>query len=64
MRTSNNTAIRRPRGSITKEGSVLLTVWVPEPIAARLAEAVKTQDTDRSKLLRRAIRRELENATV
>jgi predicted transcriptional regulator len=64
MSTHAKTKHRSPRGSLTKAGSVLTTVWIPSDLHARLAAAVSSQDTDRSKFMRRAIRAELERGTA
>jgi len=44
------------RGAVTKEGSQLVAVWLPNELCKRLDELVRSQDTDRSKLIRKAIR--------
>lgn len=40
----------------TQKPSTLVAVWVPDEIVASLDQAVKVQDTDRSKLIRKALR--------
>lgn len=46
----------KKRGSVTKAGSQLVAVWLPNDLCARLDELVRRNDTDRSKLIRQAIR--------
>jgi len=60
---TNPAKISRPRGGIAKSDCTLISFWAPANIAAALDAAVKAQDTDRSKLIRRAVRRELETLT-
>lgn len=47
------------RGALHKEGSVFVGAWVPAEIAAILDREVQAQDSDRSKIIRRALRRHL-----
>jgi len=47
---------RPPRGAVHKEGSTFLAAWVPNEIIAEIDHAVKRDDTDRSKILRKALR--------
>ena len=47
------------RGSIRKDGSKLLTVWVPMAMAAAVDAAVEHLDSDKSKIARKAIREKL-----
>jgi metal-responsive CopG/Arc/MetJ family transcriptional regulator len=47
---------RKKRGAVTKEGSQLVAVWLPNELCKRLDEMVRRLDTDRSKLIRKAIR--------
>lgn len=47
---------KRKRGAVTKAGSQLVSVWLPEELVARLDALVKRRDSDRSKLIREAIR--------
>lgn len=44
---------------MTKQGSELISFWLPRPIAGQLDEAVKAADTDRSKFIRAAVRERL-----
>lgn len=39
---------------------VMLSVWVPSDMFVRIDEVARAQDLDRSKLVRRAIRQQLE----
>jgi metal-responsive CopG/Arc/MetJ family transcriptional regulator len=48
------------RGAVTKKGSELVSVWIPLPLFHGLERAVQTQDTDRSKLIRAALREKLQ----
>lgn len=48
------------RGSITKQRSALIGVWVPKAVIPLLDEAVRAEDTDRSKFIRAAIREKLQ----
>ena len=47
---------RKKRGAVTKVGSQLVAVWLPDELCKKLDELVKLKDTDRSKLIRQAIR--------
>ena len=47
------------RGAVTKAGSELVTVWVPNALLEGLKRAVFVLDTDRSKFVRAAIREKL-----
>lgn len=47
------------RGSVTKDESKLLTVWVPTELFPLLDDGVKIEDSDRSKFVRNAIREKL-----
>lgn len=44
------------RGAVTKENSSFVGGWVPKEIVAILDQEVKRTDSDRSKLLRKALR--------
>jgi len=46
----------KKRGAVTKAGSQLVAVWLPNELCKRLDQMVKDRDTDRSKLIRQAIR--------
>jgi metal-responsive CopG/Arc/MetJ family transcriptional regulator len=48
------------RGVVSKGDSTLLTVWVPKPLVAALDFLVNQEDTDRSKLIRSALRERIE----
>ena len=50
------------RGIVRKSRSVLVTAWVPKDLAEALDAQVEKQDTDRSKLLRRALRQFIKTA--
>jgi hypothetical protein len=47
------------RGAVRKDGSKLLTVWVPVEMAAAVDAAVEALDSDKSKFARKAIREKL-----
>jgi metal-responsive CopG/Arc/MetJ family transcriptional regulator len=49
----------KPRGSVKKDASTIVALWVPDELLAALDSAVVRQDTDRSKLIRQAIRKQL-----
>ena len=51
-----NGKTKRPRGAVTQEGSVLVAVWLPRPLYLGLEQAVRERDSDRSKIIRNAIR--------
>lgn len=46
------------RGAITKAKSQLVAVWIPNGMVEALDVAVKQEDTDKSKIIRRALRRQ------
>lgn len=46
----------KKRGAVTKAGSQLVAVWLPNDLCKRLDAMVLRHDTDRSKLIRKAIR--------
>jgi metal-responsive CopG/Arc/MetJ family transcriptional regulator len=48
------------RGAVSKKTSVIVAVWVPELLLRALDKAVVLQDSDRSKLIRRALRKEVQ----
>lgn len=64
METLAKPKTARPRGAVHREGSTLITAWVPRTLADRIAAAVEAADTDRSKFVRRAIRQELDRSAV
>lgn len=47
------------RGSISKNKSVMLTVWVPKVLLPSLERGVLLEDSDKSKFVRKAIREKL-----
>lgn len=51
--------MKRPRGSNPKSSSILVAVWIPTCTVAQLDTAVQQLDTDRSKVIRRALREHL-----
>jgi predicted transcriptional regulator len=50
----------RKKASRHKPGSTFVAAWMPNEIVAALDREAKKSDTDRSKLMRRAMRRYLE----
>jgi len=55
---------RQPRGAVQKEGSTFIAAWIPDDVVALIDEAVQRDDTDRSKLIRKAIKSYLTRRTV
>ena len=54
------TVHRRARGAVHKgSNSKAILVWFPSEVVTALDQAVITQDTDRSKFIRRAVRAHL-----
>lgn len=47
------------RGLVTKSKAQPVAVWLPNALKAQLDYAVQTTDTDRSKLIRMALREKL-----
>jgi metal-responsive CopG/Arc/MetJ family transcriptional regulator len=47
---------RQSRGAVQKTGATFVAAWIPDEIVAAMDNAVKDQDTDRSKLIRKALR--------
>jgi metal-responsive CopG/Arc/MetJ family transcriptional regulator len=47
---------RQTRGAVQKSGATFVAAWIPDEIVDALDLAVKRQDTDRSKIIRKAIR--------
>jgi metal-responsive CopG/Arc/MetJ family transcriptional regulator len=47
------------RGAVNKTESRLVNVWVPREMLPLIDLAVRTEDSDRSKFIRRAIRDKL-----
>ena len=47
------------RGSVTKKQSELVALWIPRPLLKAIDEAVESEDTDRSKFIRRALRKKV-----
>ena len=56
MNTPSTTKKRQARGVVRKEGATFIAAWIPDDIVAALDAAVEEQDTDRSKLIRKAVR--------
>lgn len=51
--------IKRPRGSVKKESAVPVTLWVPRSWLAPIDQAVREEDSDKSKFVRNAIKEKL-----
>jgi metal-responsive CopG/Arc/MetJ family transcriptional regulator len=50
----------RPRGAVTKnQGRKLISLWIPSALHKKLEEAVQLQDSDKSKVVRDALRQHL-----
>jgi predicted transcriptional regulator len=47
------------RGAIRKNDAVLISVWVPDELVLHLDTLVQQEDSDRSKIIRKAIRARL-----
>ena len=47
------------RGTVTKSKAQPVAVWLPDALKAQLDRAVELTDTDRSKLIRTALREKL-----
>jgi metal-responsive CopG/Arc/MetJ family transcriptional regulator len=52
------------RGAVAKEESELVALWIPKPLLAALDSAVLSEDSDRSKFIRRALRRHIVNTGI
>lgn len=53
---SNQSAKRQTRESTSKDGVTFIAAWIPDETVAALDRAVQREDTDRSKLMRKALR--------
>lgn len=47
------------RGAVKKSAATLVAVWIPHELATALDAAVNREDSDRSKIVRKALRRHL-----
>ena len=47
------------RGAIVKSDSRLITVWFPNAVLPSIDAAVRIEDTDRAKFIRKAVREKL-----
>ena len=52
------------RGSIKRADSVLVGVWVPRPLLDAMDQIIESEDSDRSKFARRAIRNRIAQSGV
>jgi hypothetical protein len=57
--TENYTVLNMKRGLVTKSKAQPVAVWLPDSLKAQLDRAVQHTDTDRSKLIRAALREKL-----
>lgn len=53
---------KHQRGAIKKDKATLVSVWLPNEVLTLLDQEVQQQDSDRSKVIRKAIRRHLKTA--
>lgn len=44
------------RGSVSKDKSEMIALWIPKELVAAIDTAVSKEDSDRSKFIRRAVR--------
>jgi metal-responsive CopG/Arc/MetJ family transcriptional regulator len=49
----------QPKGNAHKEGTTFIAAWIPDEVVAQIDRAVIRDDTDRSKLIRKALRQYL-----
>ncbi len=47
---------QQKRGAVQKRGATFVAAWIPDEVVDAMDQAVKQQDTDRSKLIRKALR--------
>ena len=52
------------RGAVTKEKSGLVALWIPLPMLDAIDRAVTSEDIDRSKFIRRAVRNHIRSTGV
>lgn len=52
------------RGAIRKRNARMVTLWIPHAMADQIDIAIQNEDSDRSKLIRRAIREKLSALNV
>ena len=52
-------APKNKRGAVQKSAATLVAVWIPNEILQLLDAAVAAEDSDRSKTIRKALRRHL-----
>lgn len=57
--TENYTVLIMKRGTVTKSKAQPVAVWLPNSLKEQLDRAVQSTDTDRSKLIRAALREKL-----
>lgn len=53
---TNQPQKRQSRGAVQKQGSTFIAAWIPDEVVALIDEAVQRDDTDRSKLIRKALK--------
>jgi len=47
---------QQSRGAVQKAGATFIGAWIPNEVVAALDREVQTKDSDRSKVIRRALR--------
>jgi metal-responsive CopG/Arc/MetJ family transcriptional regulator len=47
---------KQTRGAVNKAQATFVAAWIPNEIVSAMDAAVRSQDTDRSKLIRTALR--------
>jgi metal-responsive CopG/Arc/MetJ family transcriptional regulator len=52
------------RGSVKKKDSELVALWIPRPVVEAIDRAVITEDSDRSKFIRRAVRNRIQQMGI
>lgn len=56
--------MKMKRGSVTQKESQLVTVWVPVSVGEAMEKAIESEDSDRSKFIRRAVREKLQRMGI
>jgi hypothetical protein len=52
------------RGSVSKGDAVLVAVWIPLALRDALDHQVQVEDSDRSKIIRQALRKRIEGTAA
>jgi metal-responsive CopG/Arc/MetJ family transcriptional regulator len=50
---------RQTRGAVQKDGATFIAAWVPDDVVLAMDQQVQREDTDRSKLMRMALKQYL-----